>query len=107
MKAPAHLEASTRRWFESVVAEYDFESHHVRLLQLACEAWDRGQAARRALEKAGALVYTDRFGSVRPRPEIAIERDSRTSFSRLLRELALDVTAPAESRPPSIIGRAV
>ena len=45
-KAPAHLEWSTRRWFESVLAEYDIEPHHVRLLQLACEAWDRGQAAR-------------------------------------------------------------
>src|SRR5439155_9478920 len=104
-KAPGHLEPSTRRWFESVLADYDVEPHHVRLLQLACEAWDRGQAARRALAAAKEMVYSDRFGSVRPRPEIAIERDARLAFARLLRELALDVEVPAESRPPLIGGR--
>jgi hypothetical protein len=38
--APDHLQPGTKRWFSSVVAEYLLEPHHLRLLQLAAEAWD-------------------------------------------------------------------
>jgi hypothetical protein len=76
------------------------ESHHLRLLVLAGEAWDRGQQARAAIAEHGP-VYTDRFGQPTVRPEISIERDSRIAFARLLRELALDVSVP-DSRPPGI-----
>ena len=39
----------------------------------------------------------------RSRPEIAIERDSRVAFARLIRELDLDTNSPAESsRPPAL-----
>jgi hypothetical protein len=72
----------------------------LRLLTLAAEAWDRGEAARRAIAKHG-MIYQDRFGQPRQRPECAIERDSRIGFARLLRELDLDV-APPDSRPPAI-----
>ena len=105
-KGPKHLKASTRRWFAEVVKTYELEPHHVRLLQLAGEAWDRGEQARRALARAG-LLFTDRFGQPRARPELAIERDSRIAFARLLRELGLDVSEPGEStRPPIIPGNA-
>ena len=83
-----------------VVKEYDLEPHHQRLLILAAEAFDRGQDARAAIAKHGA-VYTDRFGQPAARPEVAIERDSRIAFARLLRELSLDVSAP-DTRPPGI-----
>ncbi|MDO8500459.1 MAG: hypothetical protein Q7S20_01290 [Gemmatimonadaceae bacterium] len=86
-----------------MVADFELEPHHRRLLTLAGEAWDRTQQAREALAKFG-VIYLDRFGSPKARPEVAIERDSRTSFARLLRELALDVDPPAESRPPSVAG---
>jgi len=100
MKPPTHLMAPTRKWFASVLDEFDLEPHHVRLLTLAAEAWDRGQAAREFIDANGA-TYTDRFGQPKPRPEIAIERDSRIGFARLLRELALDgVDAPESTRPP-------
>jgi P27 family predicted phage terminase small subunit len=105
-KAPRHLRPATRRWWESVVGDYDLEPHHVRLLTLAAEAWDRCQQAREVLDRDG-LTYTDRFGQPRSRPEVAIERDSRVAFARLLRELALDIEPPAEeSRPPRLVGNA-
>lgn len=96
-KAPRHLQAATRRWWRSVVEDYQLEEHHVRLLTLAGEAWDRCQEARRALARHG-MTYTDRFGAPKARPEVAIERDARTGFARLLRELDLDVDPPAAER---------
>jgi len=100
--APKHLRPSTRRWFRDVIAEYDLEPHHVRLLTLAGEAWDRGQQARAEIDRYG-LTYTDGNGLPRTRPEIAVERDCRVAFARLLRELDLDVAGPdGAPRPPAL-----
>lgn len=105
MPAPAHLSPATAQWFDGVLEEFDLEPHHVRLLTLAAEAWDRGVQAREALATHG-MTFQDRFGAPHARPEIAIERDCRIAFARLVRELALDVSEPAEVRPPEITGKA-
>jgi len=97
--APGHLTPRTRRWWVSVVEEYELEDHHVKLLSLAAEAWDRGQQARAILDAEG-ISYVDRFGAPRARPEVAVERDSRIAFARLLRELDLDVETRPDPRPP-------
>ena len=93
--APKHLKPETQRWWVTVHQQYKLESHHTRLLTLAGEAWDRGQQARVVLAKKG-LTYTDRFGQPTARPEVSVERDSRISFARLVRELALDQEPPGE-----------
>lgn len=102
-RAPKHLRPATRRWFSQVLEQYELEQHHIRLLTLAGEAWDRCVAARETIDREG-LTYVDRFNCPRARPEIAIERDSRIAFARLVRELDLDVDSPAalDSRPPSL-----
>ncbi len=101
-RAPGHLQATTRAWFNDVLRDYELEPHHVRLLSLACESWDRCSQAREALA-GGGLTVTDRFGFPRARPEVAIERDSRIAFARLCRELDLDTDAPsAPTRPPPL-----
>ena len=100
--APRHLRPETAKWFRSVCAEYVLEAHHVRLLRLAAEAWDRCEKAREVLDREG-VSYRDRFDCPRARPEVAIERDSRIAFSRLIRELDLDTSlTPDPSRPPAI-----
>jgi phage terminase small subunit len=66
MKPPDHLRATTKRWFADVCRDYVLEDHHIRLLALACEAFDRGQQAREDLATHGT-VYTDRFGGPRAR----------------------------------------
>jgi phage terminase small subunit len=81
------------------VSDYELDAHHVRLLSLAGGAWDRCEQAREALAAFG-LTFTDRHGGVKPRPEIAIERDSRIAFARLVRELDLDAEPGPEPRPP-------
>lgn len=99
---PAHLSEQASAWWHSVVSDYDLEGHHLRLLQAACEAWDRCQQAREAVAEQG-LTFKDSSGNLKANPAVAIERDSRTLFARLLRELDLDATVPAErSRPPAI-----
>lgn len=103
IKAPAHLSAATKVWFAAVMGEYELEPHHVRLLTMAAESWDRAEQSRLALAKNG-LTYEDRFGQPHARPEVAIERDSRIAFARLLRELALDVSVPDAARPPALLG---
>lgn len=102
-KPPEHLQPATAAWWKAVVEDYELEPHHLRLLQLAGESWDRCQAARAVLDADG-ISYTDRFGAPRARPEVAVERDARVAFARLIRELDLDVEPPSQerARPPSL-----
>jgi hypothetical protein len=66
---PAHLSASARRWWQTTVETYELEEHHLRLLQLVCEAWDRSQMARELLDREG-LTVPGREGGTRPHPAI-------------------------------------
>ena len=101
-RPPQHLAPDTRKWWSSVVKGYDLDEHHVRLLTLAGEAWDRCNQARKAIDEHG-LTFNDRFGCPKARPEAAIERDSRVGFCRLLRELDLDIEmSPDVKRPPQL-----
>ncbi|WP_273772769.1 hypothetical protein [Brucella intermedia] len=100
LKPPKHLQKPTQNWFKSVTDDFDLEPHHIKLLTLAAEAWDRAVAAREIIDAHG-LTYLDRFDQPKARPEIAIERDSRIGFARLIRELALDgVESPETPRVP-------
>ena len=98
-EAPKHLRQPTKKWWRKVVADWDLQEHHLRLLTLAAQTWDRAEQAREVLAEQG-LTFNDRFGQPKSRPEVAIERDSRLAFARLLRELCLDEVEPPESRPP-------
>jgi phage terminase small subunit len=91
-----------KAWWQSVVADYELDEHHRFLLESAAGAWDRMVQAREALAEHG-LTFTDDRGSPKARPEVAIERDARIAFARLIRELDLDVEPPPErSRPPGL-----
>ena len=103
-QAPAHLESATAAWWLSVVTTWELDEHHVRLLTLASEAFDRAVAARKIIARRG-LTFKDRWGQPKPRPEVAIERDARIAFARLLRELDLDVDPPPEGRRPPPLTR--
>lgn len=99
-ETPEYLAEPTRKWFEEVCSDYELESHHTRLLEMACQAWDEFQAARAAVAEHG-LTIVDRYGQRRESPEVGIARQAKTQFCRLIRELALDVAPPPEAaRPP-------
>jgi P27 family predicted phage terminase small subunit len=97
--APRHLSATTRKWWRSVVSRWDLEDHHVRLLTLAAEAWDRGEQARDLVAREGLTVPT-RDGGAKLHPAVRVETDCRLGFARLIRELDLDLDPPAEARRP-------
>jgi len=100
---PKHLSDESAAWWTEVLADYALEPHHLRLLQAACESWDRMQQARQALADHGGLTFTDERGVIRSHPCVAHERDARVSFARLVRELDLDCGAPVETpRPPAL-----
>jgi phage terminase small subunit len=93
---PTHLADATRKWWAYVAKTHVLEPHHERLLTAAGEAWDRCEEARDALADAGTY-YVDRFGQPRAHPAVAVERDSRIAFARLVRELDLDADPPKAS----------
>jgi P27 family predicted phage terminase small subunit len=97
------LKPATAAWFRSVVKDFVLEEHHLRLLTLACRAWDRAEQARQLIEAEG-LTTRDRYGTAKAHPAVAIERDCRTQFARMVRELDLDTEAPRSERvgPPSL-----
>ena len=101
-KAPKHLRPATKRWFNHVAAEWTLEQHHIKLLIVAAEAWDRLCQAREAIADNG-LIFQDRFGTPRVRPEVAVERDSRTAFMRAIRELDLDIDDPTQPGRPRAV----
>jgi P27 family predicted phage terminase small subunit len=100
---PAHLSPSAAQWWTTTVEAYVLQEHHLRLLQLCCEAWDRAQEARAQLEDEG-LTVPGREGGLRPHPCIAIEHSARIAVARMLRELDLDAEPPPPDRigPPAI-----
>ena len=98
MDAPLHLRHSRDLW-ERTLEHYELDTHHLRLLEVACGAYDRLVEARAILDRDG-VVYYDRFGNPRRHPACGIEQDARLAFARLVRELDLDGEVTPESRPP-------
>src|SRR5262245_59812994 len=104
-RPPKHLSAEAKSWWKTVVNDYELAEHHLKILQTACESWDRMVQARNALAEHG-LTYRDGHDCPRARPEVRIEADSRVLFLRAVRELGLDETeSPEAPRPPRIAGK--
>lgn len=93
---PEYLAEPTQAWWRSVMADYTLEPHHIRLLTLAAECWDRAQEARWHLQFEG-LTVAGKDGP-RPHPAVKIHTDATTLFARLIRELDLDCEPPPDNR---------
>jgi hypothetical protein len=59
------------------------------------------QVARKELARDGLTVKTV-GGGAKAHPAVAIARDSRIVFARLIRELDLDCEVPDATRPPAL-----
>ncbi len=109
-RAPSHLSRSSKVIWRKLATDYDLgrEPHALLALTAALEARDRCEQARKQIAAEGLTVSTE-AGSLKPHPAVNIERDSRLSMLRALRELSLDageVIGAAngyhDSRPPRI-----
>ena len=103
-KAPSHLSRDTKLWWEEIFREFELESAQEKLLEAACDSWHRMIQARKLIVSDG-LTFVDRHGSIKPHAAVAIEKDSRIAFARLVRELSITSAPTGESRPPIISGR--
>jgi phage terminase small subunit len=74
-RAPQHVRAETRAWFSSVLTDYVLEPHHIRLLTLAAESFDRCTQAREAIAAEGMTIETGK-GGLKAHPCVAVERDA-------------------------------
>jgi P27 family predicted phage terminase small subunit len=101
---PSHLKRGGRELWRRVNSEYELTSHFLVLLRLACEALDRCDQARAAVDSAG-LIVAGSEGQPRPHPLLAVERDGRLATARLLREIGLSEEPEADPRPPRISNR--
>jgi phage terminase small subunit len=104
---PTPLRGLSRRGralYRQVADDFELQAHHLRLLEMLCQAIDRADKAQELLDAEGLLIV-DRFGQQRPLPAVAIRRDAEVTVARLLRELDLDAEVVSEIRPPRIAGR--
>jgi P27 family predicted phage terminase small subunit len=99
---PSHLSDEAAAWWRQIVADFELEAHHLRLLELAAGCWDRLTEARELLQREGLTITTER--GIKKNPAADIERDNKAMFARLIRELDLDTPPPAQPymRPPSL-----
>ena len=95
---PDHLSEASRALWGMVVSDYALHEHHLKVLQVALEAYDRLQQARATLESEGP-IYQDRFGAPRKHPAVSIEETARIQFLRAVRELDLEGEALPDPRP--------
>jgi phage terminase small subunit len=100
-RCPQGLEPPGQKVWKQIVSEFDLYHHELFLLQSACEAWDRVAEARALIKRDGA-VFLDRYQQWREHPSCVAERQNRTLFARLLRELGLSLEQPEDTRPPRL-----
>lgn len=93
---PADLSLDAGAFFRRVARNWDLDTHHLRLLGLACYQLDRIAQARAAVQADGPFPI-GRYGP-RQHPGLAVERDATVVFCRVMREINLDEEGQAELR---------
>lgn len=92
---PKGLSREMLTWWKELNETYVLEDYQLHLLRLAVFAYDRSIQAKKALDDNG-LYYLDKYDCPHPRPEAAIEKQSRLDFARIIRQLGFgeDDTPP-------------
>ena len=93
------LRPATKKWVKKVQNEWQLDEHHERLLIMAAQCWDRAQIAKTIVDTEGTVIK-DRFDQPKTHPGAEIERQAMLTFSKLLREIGLDLQEPETPRPP-------
>lgn len=100
MRCSKDLKKTGRDFWKRVLKEYEMvDAHDLTRLHMACRCLDDITEAEKQIEEDGHFVK-DRYGQTKEHPGGKVIRDNRTLFCRIIRELALDITEPGDSRPP-------
>lgn len=97
--APKHLSRAAKELWQTIVGDYDLESHQLEILRLLCETLDRLELCRKQLKRDG-MFSVNRFGETRPHCALKEERENKVLFARLSRELNLDIELSDSPRKP-------
>ena len=91
---PKTLSAEARRWWLSLVREYQIgDQGGLLLLQTALEAFDEMKVCQKQIQQEGRTL-TDRFGQIKPHPLLPALRDARSQLIQALKVLNLDAVPP-------------
>jgi phage terminase small subunit len=88
--APKGLRTAQRRLWREIVASFELEDHHLRILEAACRELDRAEAAEDTIAAEGEYITNERSKAVKPHPAGQVARSARLAAARLLRELGLE-----------------
>jgi len=100
VKIPSGLKMPGRKFYKKVLEEYELpETHDLARLYMAARCLDEIAADEKTVKAEGRFIE-DRFHQKREHPASKAIRDNKTLFCRIIRELALDITDPGDSRPP-------
>jgi phage terminase small subunit len=87
---PKGLRPAQRRLWREIVAAFELETHHLRILASACFELDRAEAAEETIATEGEYLTNARSHAVKPHPAGQVARSARLAAARLLRELGLE-----------------
>jgi phage terminase small subunit len=96
------LSSEAKKIFRALVGEYEIaDVAGLRILLVACRAYDRAEGARRTINRDG-LMITDKHGVRRPHPLLGNERDSRAAFLAGMKALnfSIEPLRDGPGRPP-------
>ena len=98
-KTPNGLKAPGKKFYKRVLAEYEMtEGHDLERLFMACRCLDEIAESEKVVKEEGRFIE-DRFNQKREHPAAKSIRDNKIIFCRIIRELALDIVTPEDSRP--------
>lgn len=99
-KIPKGLQAPGKRFWKQAHSERELdEGHDLERLFMACRCLDEIAEDEKVVTSEGRFIE-DRFHQKREHPAAKSIRDNKIIFCRIIRELALDIVAPGDARPP-------
>ena len=91
-----------RQFRRKVLKEYFFtKTHDLKRLDMAAQILDRLELCDAEI-KAKNAFFTTKAGQKKENPALKTERELKVVFCRIIRELALDVEEPEDTRPPKL-----
>ena len=90
-KPPEHLSDEMAGFWRRINRDYDLDAEHIQILRLACEQFDRSQAAREQIKADGMVTSHGKR-----HPLIGVEAKATELFLRGIRDLGLEVDTAAE-----------